>query len=791
MFVIKRNGQKQSVYFDKITARIQKLCWGLKIIDPIVIAQKVIPGLYPGVTTAKLDELASETAIDMSMIHPDYGELASRILVSNLHKETSKQWSTVCQQLAEYVHPQTQKFAPLIHPELNHFIQDNANTLNSAILYTRDYDFDYFGLKTLYKSYLLRINGKIVERPQHMWMRVAAALHFPNLDRILEAYEMFSRKLFIPATPTLYNAGSMHQQLSSCFLLQMKEDSIDGIYNTLHDCAQISKHTGGLGLAIHCIRSTGAYIHGTGGSSNGVVPMLRVYNDTFRYVDQGGGKRKGSCAIYLEPWHADILSFLNLKKNHGGAEETHARDLFYALWIPDLFMRRVEANQDWTLFCPLSAPGLYECYGLEFDALYAKYESNPNIIIKRLPARTLWQAILDSHMETGVPYMLSKDACNGKSNQSHLGTIQCSNLCCEIVQYTSPSEIAVCNLASLSLPTFVDMEDQTFDLVRLGQVTRAVVYHLNRVIDINYYPVPEAKTSNQLHRPIGIGVQGLQDVYFMLEYPFDSAEAMQLNKDIFETIYFFACQASMELAERDGPYSSFRGSPLSKGLFQFDLWNITPSSRYDWQALREQLLTSGIRNSLLLAPMPTATTSQILGNIESFEPITSNIYVRRTLAGEFICVNKHLMKALIKLGIWSTTVKNQIIQDNGSVQHIANIPDPIKKIYRTAFELGSKAIIDQAADRGPFICQSQSMNLFFKADVNMSSKLTTALFYAWKKGLKTLSYYIRSTSATDAIKVTLPPPPPPSSLDVILPDKTRQCSLSKGQDGEEVCEACM
>lgn len=752
MFVIKRDGRKEPVLFDKITARVSKLCWGLDedFVDPIVVSQKVIQGVYKGVTTAELDELAAETAAHMTSEHPQYGELAARIAVSNLHKGTSKTFSQVAELLYNYVEPRTEQPAPLLSKEVFDFIQANAEELNSAIIYDRDFKYDYFGFKTLCRSYLLKIDGRIVERPQHMLMRVACGLHAGDVAATVETYNLMSNKWFTHASPTLFNAGTPKPQLSSCFLLSMKDDSIEGIYDTLKSCAQISKQAGGVGLAIHNIRATGSYIRGTNGTSNGLVPMLRVFNNTARYVDQGGGKRKGAFAVYLEPWHADIFGFLDLKKNTG-IEENRARDLFYALWIPDLFMERVEQDKEWTLFCPNEAKGLSDCWGAKFKELYESYEAKPKIVRKTIPARTLWQAILEAQTETGVPYMLYKDACNAKSNQQNLGTIKCSNLCTEILEYTSPDEIAVCNLASIALNMFV--KDKVFDFQQLFEVTKVVARNLNKVIDINYYPVPQAEYSNLRHRPIGIGVQGLADAFILMRYPFDSKEAAQLNIEIFETIYFAACTASNELAKQFGPYESYPGSPMSQGKFQFDLWGVTPTNRWDWADLRAKVAAHGLRNSLLVAPMPTASTSQILGNNECFEPYTSNLYVRRTLAGEFVCVSKHLLKDLIERGLWNSALKQKLIAHDGSVQTIKEIPADLRELYKTVWEIKTKVIMDMAADRGAFICQSQSLNVHM-TNINFG-KLTSMHFYAWKKGLKTGMYYLRSKAAADAIKFTV------------------------------------
>ena len=753
MLVLKRDGHRESVKFDKITARIEKLCYGLdpKFVNPVEVAMKVINGLYDGVSTVELDNLAAEIAASMTTRHPDFAKLAARIAVSNLHKVTSKSFSNTMKRLYTYVDPKTGENAPLISKETWKVIHENAAELDEAVLYDRDFSYDYFGFKTLERSYLMKIDGKVVERPQHLLMRVAVGIHGEDIPAAIETYHLLSEKWFTHATPTLFNAGTPKPQLSSCFLLTMKDDSIDGIYDTLKQTAKISQSAGGIGLSIHNVRAKGSYIKGTGGTSNGIVPMLRNFDMTARYVDQGGGKRKGSFAIYLEPWHADIFDFLELKKNHG-KEEMRARDLFYAMWIPDLFMKRIEDNEMWSLFCPNEAPGLADCWGEDFERLYEKYEKEGKYR-KQVKAQDIWFEILEAQIETGTPYMLYKDAANRKSNQKHLGTIKSSNLCTEIIEYTSPDEVAVCNLASIALPKFVT-EDGKFDHQKLYEITKVITRNLNKVIDVNYYPVIEAKNSNMRHRPIGIGVQGLADAFILLRMPFDSPEARGLNKDIHETIYFAAMEASMELAKKDGPYETFKGSPISKGIFQFDMWGVTPDSgRWDWENLKREVKQNGARNSLLLAPMPTASTSQILGNNECFEPYTSNIYTRRTLSGEFIIANKHLMKDLISAGLWSETMRQKLISTNGSVQAIPEIPQNIKDIYKTVWEISQKAIIDMSADRGAYICQSQSLNIHL-TDPNFG-KLTSMHFYAWKKGLKTGMYYLRSTAAADAIKFTL------------------------------------
>lgn len=753
MLVIKRDGHRESVKFDKITARIEKLCYGLdaKHINPVEVAMKVINGLYDGVSTIELDNLAAEIAASMTTRHPDFAKLAARLAISNLHKVTSKSFSNTMKRLYTYIDPKTGQNAPLISKETWKVIKDNAAELDEAIISDRDFGYDYFGFKTLERSYLMKVDGKTVERPQHLLMRVAVGIHGEDIAAVIETYNLMSEKWFTHATPTLFNAGTPRPQLSSCFLLTMKDDSIDGIYDTLKNCAKISQSAGGIGLSIHNVRAKGSYIKGTGGTSNGIVPMLRNFDMTARYVDQGGGKRKGSFAIYLEPWHADIFDFLDLKKNHG-KEEMRARDLFYAMWLSDLFMKRVENNEMWSLFCPNEAPGLADCYGEEFERLYEKYEKEGRAR-REVKAQDLWFEILESQIETGTPYILYKDAANKKSNQKNLGTIKSSNLCTEIMEYTSAEEVAVCNLASIALPKFVT-DDGKFDHQRLYEITKVITRNLNKVIDVNFYPVEEARTSNMRHRPIGIGVQGLADAFILLRMPFDSDEARGLNKDIFETIYFAAMESSMELAKQNGPYETFKGSPVSKGIFQFDMWNVTPDSgRWDWDTLKKEVKQNGVRNSLLLAPMPTASTSQILGNNECFEPYTSNIYTRRTLSGEFIIANKHLMKDLISLGLWSENMRQKLISTNGSVQPIPEIPQHIKDIYKTVWEISQKTIIDMSADRGAFICQSQSLNIHI-TNPNFG-KLTSMHFYAWKKGLKTGMYYLRSTAAADAIKFTL------------------------------------
>ena len=794
MFVLKRDGRQEAVKFDKITARIQKLCYGLDaLVDPTAVAMKVIEGIYEGVTTFELDNLAAEVSASLTVKHPDYAQLAARIAISNLHKKTKKSFSETMTDLYEYVNPITNKQAPLWADDIYEIIQEHKEVLDSTIIYDRDFGYDYFGFKTLERSYLLRLDGQIAERPQHMLMRVSIGIHKDDIEAAIETYEMMSKKYFTHATPTLFNAGTPKPQMSSCFLLTMKGDSIDGIYDTLKQCSKISQSAGGIGLSIHDIRAKGSYIRGTNGTSNGIVPMLRVFNDTARYVDQGGGKRKGSFAIYLEPWHADVFDFLDLRKNHG-KEEMRARDLFYAMWTPDLFMERVEANGEWTLMCPNECPGLADAYGDKFRELYEKYEADGKGR-KTIKARELWEKIVESQIETGTPYMLYKDACNEKSNQKNLGTIRSSNLCTEIIEYTAPDEVAVCNLASIALPMFV--ENGKFDHDKLFEVTYKVTKNLNVVIDRNYYPVPEARNSNMRHRPVGLGVQGLADTFIQLRLPFTSPEAKQLNKDIFETIYFASLKASKDLAKVDGAYETFEGSPISQGKFQFDLWGVEAkelSGRWDWDELREEIKESGVRNSLLLAPMPTASTSQILGNNECFEPYTSNIYTRRVLSGEFIIVNKHLLKDLVKLGLWNDELKNEILRTNGSIQNIDIIPQNIKDLYKTVWELSMRDIIDMAGERGMFIDQSQSLNLFVE-NANLG-KLTSMHFYAWKQGLKTGMYYLRTKSAVDAIKFTVQKQSKAQMEPVVAPEVeevqefTPEEQLACSIDNQDDCIAC-
>ncbi|MFM6946437.1 MAG: ribonucleoside-diphosphate reductase subunit alpha [Flavobacteriales bacterium] len=784
MYVVKRDGRKEAVKFDKITARIIKMCYGLDpLVSPEAVAMKVIEGIFDGVTTTELDNLAAEVAAAKTIDHPDYALLASRIAVSNLHKETKKTFSEVMQDMYQYIDPKTNEAASLLADDVYEIIMNNKELLDSSIIYDRDFRYDYFGFKTLTRSYLMRLNGKIAERPQQMLMRVAVGIHKEDVQSAIKTYNLMSEGWFTHATPTLFNSGTPKPQMSSCFLLTMKEDSIGGIYDTLKSCAQISQSAGGIGLSIHDIRATGSYIKGTNGTSNGIVPMLRVFNDTARYVDQGGGKRKGSFAIYIEPWHADVFDFLDLKKNHG-KEEQRARDLFYALWIPDLFMQRVKENGDWTLMCPHECPGLSDTHSAEFEALYTKYEQEGKGR-KTIKAQDLWFKILESQIETGTPYMLYKDAANAKSNQQNLGTIKSSNLCTEIIEYTAPDEVAVCNLASLALPKFVT-EEGSFDHDKLFEVTYQATLNLNRIIDNNYYPVEEARNSNMRHRPIGLGVQGLADAFIMMGFPFESEEARALNREVFETIYFASMTASKDLAKVDGPYETIKGSPVSKGVFQFDMWGVTPTNRWEWDLLKAEVKKHGVRNSLLLAPMPTASTAQILGNNECFEPYTSNIYTRRVLSGEFIIVNKHLLKDLVKEGLWSKDMRQKIMAANGSIQNIQEIPQRLKDLYKTAWEISQKAIIEQAADRGAYICQSQSLNIFME-NANFG-KLTSMHFYGWEKGLKTGMYYLRTKAATDAIKFTVDKTVVEETKAQTIEDQ--QAAIACSLDDPEGCEMC-
>ncbi|CAL8353653.1 unnamed protein product [Lota lota] len=752
MHVIKRDGRQERVMFDKITSRIQKLCYGLNadFVDPTQITMKVIQGLYSGVTTVELDTLAAEITATLTTKHPDYACLAARIAVSNLHKETKKVFSDVMEDLYNYVNPLNSRHSPMISKETLDIVLENKDRLNSAIIFDRDFSYNFFGFKTLERSYLLKINGKVAERPQHMLMRVAVGIHKRDIAAAVETYNLLSEKWFTHASPTLFNAGTNRPQLSSCFLLAMKDDSIEGIYDTLKQCALISKSAGGIGVAVSCIRATGSYIAGTNGNSNGLVPMLRVYNNTARYVDQGGNKRPGAFAMYLEPWHFDVFDFLELKKNTG-KEEQRARDLFYGMWIPDLFMKRVESNQDWSLMCPNDCPGLDECWGEEFEKLYTGYEQagKAKRVVK---AQQVWHAIIESQTETGTPYMLYKDACNRKSNHQNLGTIKSSNLCTEIVEYTSHDEVAVCNLASIALNMYVTPE-RTFDFKKLASVTKVIVKNLNKIIEINYYPVPEAEKSNKRHRPMGIGVQGLADAFILMRYPFESAEAQLLNVQIFETIYYAALESSCEQAEELGPYETYAGCPVSKGVLQYDMWGKTPTDLWDWARLKEKIARHGVRNSLLLAPMPTASTAQILGNNESIEPYTSNLYTRRVLSGEFQIINPHLLKDLTERGLWNEEMKNQLIAQNGSIQGITGIPGDLKELYKTVWEISQKTILKMAADRGAFIDQSQSLNIHI-AEPNYG-KLTSMHFYGWKQGLKTGMYYLRTKPAANPIQFTL------------------------------------
>lgn len=803
MRVMKRDGKFEDISFDKILNRVKNLGNNMEPKLKLNYSQfvmDVIEQLYPDISTTKIDELTAEQCASMCTKHPDYGSLASRIIVSNNHKNTLASFSDTMELLYEFkdIHD---KHIPIIDPNVWSIIKNNKDFFDNLVDYNRDFEIDYFGFKTLERAYLMRVDKKVVERPQHMWLRVSIGIHFDDLDAVKETYDLMSQKYFTHATPTLYNAGTPRPQLSSCYLLSMEDDSIEGIYNTLKECANISKWAGGIGLHIHNVRATGTHIRGTNGTSNGIVPMLQVFNKTARYVDQGGGKRNGSFAIYMEPWHSDIEDFLDLKKNHGD-EEMRARDLFYALWIPDLFMEKVEKNLEWCLFCPDKCPGLSDCYGEEFNALYNKYESEGKMN-KRVKARDVWYKILDSQMETGTPYLLYKDAANEKSNQKNLGVIKSSNLCTEIIEYSNDEETAVCNLASIGLSKYVN-DDKTFNYEHLHSVTKVVTSNLNKIIDVNFYPTEKTRRSNLLHRPIGIGVQGLADVFAMMDIPYHSAEAINVNKLIFETIYHAALERSNEIAisrkdamtavismdkydreivnkvkpiraELDikdknviGSYSSFVGSPASKGILQFDMWNVTPSERYDWTTLKKSIQEHGIRNSLLLAPMPTASTSQILGNNECFEPYTSNIYTRRTLAGDYVVANKHLMKELVELDLWTEDLKNNIILNKGSIQHIDGIPENIKEKYKIVWEIPMKHLIDMSVDRGAFICQSQSLNLW-QEDPSYKS-LTAMHFYGWKKGLKTGLYYLRRKPRHQPQQFTIDP--------------------TKIQHEEEVCETC-
>lgn len=747
MQVIKRDGRSEDISFDKILRRVKSIGSEANLtLNYTQFVMRVIDQLHDNITTHQIDELAAEQCATLVTTHPDYGTLASHIVVSNMHKQTDDKFSDAMKRLSSFTN-QSGKQTTLLDPNVFSFIEAHSDTLNNMVSDRRDYLLDYFGLKTLERSYLMKVNGKLVERPQYMFLRVACGIHslsqegsiVDTLSAIKETYDLMSQKFYTHATPTLFNSGTPRPQMSSCYLIAMEEDSIDGIFNTLKDCAMISKWAGGIGLHVHNVRSEGSHIRGTNGISNGLVPMLRVFNSTARYVDQGGGKRNGSFAVYLEPWHPDILDFLELRKNHGD-EETKARDLFYALWVPDLFMKRVKENGSWSLFCPDQCPGLAEVYGAEFEALYTKYEREGKAR-KIMEARKLFFAVLESQMETGTPYLLYKDAANAKSNQKNLGTIKSSNLCTEIIEYSDKDETAVCNLASLSLSSFVK-DDKTFDYEKLVDVSRVVTRNLNKVIDVNFYPTEKTKTSNMRHRPIGIGVQGLADVFARMDLPFHSDSARQINRDIFESIYYGAVYESVELAKKHGSYESYAGSPASEGKLQFDLWNVKPgNTRYDWASLKRRMKKYGLRNSLLLAPMPTASTAQILGNNEAFEPFTNNIYKRRTNAGEFLIVNKYLMKDLLDIGLWSKELKDNIVENGGSIQHIVGIPEHIKNKFKTVWEIPMRHVIDMAADRGAFICQSQSMNLWVEDPT--FPILTSMHFHSWQSGLKTGMYYLR------------------------------------------------
>jgi len=758
MYVVKRDGQQQEAQLERVERRIMQVCDGLdsKYVDPAAVAKKVFEGFHCGIATSEVDTLMAETCAYMSQRHHDFSTLAARVAVSSLHKRTSSSFSETCRIMHDYVDKQGRP-AALLSDIVAEFVSANAERLDAAIDYKRDYDYDFFGFKTLEKSYLLQVHGRIVERPQHMLMRVACGIHVGDIEAAIETYDLMSRRYFTHATPTLFNAGTPQPQMSSCFLLTMKEDSITGIYETLRQCALISKSAGGIGVAISNVRAKGGYIRGTNGTANGLVPMLRNFNQAARFVTQGGGKRNGSFAIYLEPWHADVFDFLEMRKNHG-KEEQRARDLFYGLWVPDLFMRRVKEDGDWTLFCPNEAydiesdKGLMDVWGDEFDSMYTQLEAAGKGR-KTVKAQQLWFRILEAQMETGTPYMLYKDAANRKSNQQNLGTIHNSNLCTEIIEYTSAEEVAVCNLASLALPAFFKGEGEEYDFRRLYEVTKVATRNLNKVIDLNYYPVEEARRSNMRNRPIGLGVQGLADAYMMMRLPFESAAAKRLNEDIFETIYFAACEASCELAARDGPYETFAGSPANKGQLQFDLWGREPKSgRWDWATLKGKIAQHGLRNSLLLAPMPTASTAQILGNNESFEPYTQNLYVRRVLSGEFVQVNKHLLRDLIRRGLWTEEMRVQLIAHNGSVQQL-QLPDVLKELYKTVWEIKQRTVLDMAADRGAYIDQSQSLNIHM-TDAT-TAKLSSMHFHGWQLGLKTGMYYLRTKAAADAIKFTV------------------------------------
>lgn len=803
MKVLKRDGRLETLRLDKITNRIKKQTYGLdtEFVDAMEVATKVVAGIYDGISSNELDTLAAETAAALTYVHPDYSILGARIAITRLHKTTQKSFSDTIEHLYSYIDPKTGKTAGLISDETYQTVMKHKNTLNEAIIHDRDLNFDYFGFKTLERSYLLKTHGQVAETPQHLYMRVAAGIWGNNIQNVLKTYELLSTHKMTHATPTLFNAGTKRPQLSSCFLLTMDDDSIKGIYKTLSDVAAISQNAGGIGLAIHNIRATGSYIRGTNGTSNGIVPMLRVFNETARYVDQGGGKRKGSFAVYLEPWHADIEDWLDLRKNHG-KEERRTRDLFLALWTPDLFMKRVEEDGDWTLFCPseINVP-LWEMYGEEFEENYTRLEKEGKGR-QTVKARQIWQKVLESQIETGTPYILFKDAANKKSNQKNLGTIKSSNLCTEIMEYTSKDEQAVCNLASIPVNQFVTLgkrsgklkkQSAEYDFQALYDVAYQTTLNLNQVIDVNYYPTAETRASNMKHRPIGIGIQGLADLFAIMGLPFTSEEAQTLNADIFETIYFASMSASVELAKKEGAYESFPGSPLSNGEFQFNLWGFNDdqlSGRWDWAKLRKSVMKHGARNSLLLAPMPTASTAQIMGNNEAFEPFTSNIYTRRTLSGEFVLVNKHLIKDLIGLDLWSDQMRMQIIKENGSIQNIAEIPQELKDIYKTVWEVKQKDLIDMSAARGKFICQSQSLNLFIK-DVN-TAKLTSAHFHSWRSGLKTGMYYLRTESANDAIQslgVDISKLKAPEPAQLVNYDESME-NISCSLDNPEDCLAC-
>jgi len=766
MDILKRNGSKEPVKLEKISSRIKKLTYGLnERVDPDIVSTKVVSGLYDGVSSTELDQLSAETAASMVTVHPDFGKLAARIAITALYKDVEKDFSVIAKKLYEYINPKTGDSAGMISDEVYAVIQKYSQELDAMIVHDRDFNFDYFGFMTLRKSYLLKIDNVSAETPQHLYMRVAVGIWRDNLEMVQKTYDMLSQGLFTHATPTLFNASTNRPQLSSCFLLDIDDDSIPGIYKTLSDCALISQSAGGIGINIHKIRAKGSYIKGTNGYSNGIIPMLKVFNETARYVDQGGGKRKGSIAVYLEPWHGDIFDFLELRKNQG-KEELRARDLFLAMWIPDLFMKRVEADGDWSLFSPDQVPGLIDAYDSpdkkSFTELFEKYEAEGKAL-KTIKARELWEKILDSQVETGTPYMLYKDACNYKSNQKNLGTIKSSNLCTEILEYTDKSEIAVCNLASVALPKYVvipsgkvrekDKKLRRYDFKFLYEVVYQATVNLNQVIDVNFYPTPETKNSNNKHRPIGLGVQGLADTFVMMGLPFESDEAKKLNKDIFETIYFAALTASKDLAKKYGSYSSFEGSPASQGLLQYDLWGLTEndlSGMWDFSALKEEIKQFGLRNSLLVAPMPTASTAQILGNNECFEPFTTNLYKRNTLSGEYAVINKHLVEDLVNLGIWSDNVRLKLFNENGSVQNIPEIPTDIKEVYKTVWEMKGKSILEMARDRSFFIDQSQSLNMFMAEPT--ASKLSSAHMFGWKLGLKTGMYYLRVKPKAQALK---------------------------------------